>query len=150
MTALAAARVEPRYEEWSERKLPLAATIVVYPGAIVCLDTADGYYKIGAISTTLINVGIAQEAADSTGAAAGAVTVNTKFHRPIRGRWFLNGTAGDAVAVANRGSDCYLLDDQTVSVSSNGSTRSKAGRIWEVATIDGQSCVFVEPFSGSL
>jgi len=148
MAALSAARVEPRYEEWAERKVPLAATIVVYAGAMVCLDTADGMYKVGVNSTTLINVGIAQESVDSTGTAAGATLCNVKFHRPIKGRWFLNDPGANPAVAANRGSDCYILNDQTVTMLST--TASKAGRVWEVATIDGQSCVFVEAFSGSL
>lgn len=148
MTALAAARIEPKFEQWDERKVPLAATIVVWAGAMVCLDTADGMYKIGVNSTTLINVGIAQESVDSTGTAAGATLCNIKFHRPVKGRWFKNDPGGGAAVAANRGSDCYILDDQTVTMTST--TASKAGRVWEVATIDGASCVFVEPFSGSL
>jgi len=133
---------------WCERKVPLAATIVVYAGAMVCLDTADGMYKIGVASTTLINAGIAQESVDSTGTAAGATLCNIKFHRPITGRWFLNDSGGGAAVAASRGNDCYIKDDQTVTMTSTGA--SKAGRVWEVATIDGQSCVFVEPFSGAL
>lgn len=150
MSALTASRVEPRFESWDERVVQLADGQKVYAGGMACLDTAQGYWVKGAISTTLINAGVFQADADNTSGADGDVSVNVKFHKTIRGRWFLNGTAGDAVAAANRGSDVYILDDQTVSISSNGSTRSKAGRAWEVATIDGQSCVFVEPFSGSL
>lgn len=38
----------------------------------------------------------------------------------------------DAIALADIGSDCYIVDDQTVAKTSGSATRSVAGKIFDV------------------
>ncbi len=143
MSGLSAARIPPRPEVWCQRKMPLAASASkVWAGAMIVVDTADGYFKIAANGTTFRAVGIATETVDNSAGAAGALSVNVEFFRPIHGRWLLNDAGGGAAAQANVGSVCYLLDDQHVTMTTT--TASKAGLIWAVATVDGVSQVFVE------
>jgi hypothetical protein len=46
--------------------------------------------------------------------------------------WFQNSTAGDLIAQADVGTDCYIVDDQTVAKTSGTNTRSVAGKVQEV------------------
>ena len=40
-----------------------------------------------------------------------------------------NSSAGDLIAQADVGADCYIVDDQTVAKTNGSSTRSVAGKI---------------------
>ncbi|MGH6692676.1 MAG: hypothetical protein ACREF4_18560, partial [Gammaproteobacteria bacterium] len=48
--------------------------------------------------------------------------------------WFANGGGGDAIALADTGKLCYVLDDQTVGKTDGGAGRPVAGRIVKVET----------------
>lgn len=61
--------------------------------------------------------------------------------REVVARWYDNDT-GTAVVAANVGSDCYILDDHTVTGSSTGN--SVAGRVWQVDSVKG---VLVEAYT---
>lgn len=143
MSALTAARVEPREASWHERKFPLNGGSKAFAGGIACLDTSDGVVRPAASATTQIPIGIFQEDVDNTSGADGDLSVNVALFREVKGRWFVNDPGGGAVAAAHVGQDCFLLDDQTVTMTATGA--SKAGRVWAVATRDGVSSVFVEP-----
>jgi hypothetical protein len=54
---------------------------------------------------------------------------------------FANSSAGDAIAQANVGVDCYIVDDQTVALTSGPNTRSRAGKVTE---IDADGGIWVE------
>ena len=45
---------------------------------------------------------------------------------------FQNSSAGDLIALANLGADCYIVDDQTVALTNGTNTRSVAGKIRDV------------------
>ena len=45
---------------------------------------------------------------------------------------FANSTATDAITTADIGNDCYMVDDQTVAKTNGSSTRSVAGKVFDV------------------
>ena len=122
MTALTAAR----------NTLERAGDVVGYPvkgsvkalqGGIAVLNA--GYAAPGTTATGLIAVGRFEETADNTGGANGAISVQVK-----RGTFkYGNSSAGDLIAQADVGADCYIVDDQTVAKTNGSSTRSVAGKI---------------------
>lgn len=125
MTALAADRQTARRDGGSY-SYPVAASVTCYAGGIAVLDSA-GNCKPAVAATGLISVGVFQEQV-ANGATAAAVSVLVK---PGIFR-FANSAAGDLIAKANIGDDCYLVDDQTVAATNGGSTRSVAGKIVDV------------------
>jgi hypothetical protein len=114
------------------RSFPLAASTLIYAGTIACVNSS-GLLTKGAVSTTLKCVGVARERMDNSAGAASAISgeVEVGVFGP-----FANSAAGDAIALDDVGLDCYIVDDETVALTSGGSTRSVAGKIWNV-TADG-------------
>lgn len=106
---------------------PVAAATRIYVGALVAI-TAAGLAVPGATSATLKCVGSALSPADNTLGAAGAIRVKVD-KRPAR---FANSAAADAIGLADVGSDCYMVDDQTVAKTNGGNTRSRAGKVFDV------------------
>ena len=105
---------------------PMAASITCHAGAIVCLNAA-GNATPGATAVGLIARGIVVERAVN-GATIGENSVRS---RPEVGR-FANSAAGDLIARAEIGDDCWIVDDQTVAKTNGGATRSIAGKILDV------------------
>jgi predicted RecA/RadA family phage recombinase len=100
---------------------PVKAATTCHQGGLAVLDA--GYAAPGRVATTLIAVGLFQESA--TAVSAGDAVARVK-----RGVFKLaNSTAGDLIAQANVGADCYIVDDQTVALTNGGATRSRAGKI---------------------
>ena len=81
-----------------------------------------------ATATTLKAVGVSEHRADNTGGAAGAIRVRCR-KGPHR---FANSAAADAIALTDVGSDCYIVDDQTVAKTNGTNTRSVAGKVFDV------------------
>lgn len=127
MTALAAERnTKERAGDIAEH--PVKAATRIYQGSLVVLDA--GYAAPGRTATTLIAVGRCEETADNTTGAAGAIKARVK-----RGTFlFANSSAGDLIAQADVGADCYIVDDQTVAKTNGTSTRSRAGKVVAVDT----------------
>lgn len=126
MTALAADRSSPQRAN-SEFSFPVAASTKIFAGSIVCIN-ASGLATKGATSTTLKTVGVAVEQADNSAGAASAINVKVR-----RGLWQMaNSSAGDAIALADVGAQCYVVDDQTVAKTNGTSTRSVAGIVRDV------------------
>lgn len=123
MTALSTARDTQR-RPGQRVSVPLAAAAKVFEGGIVCIN-ASGWGTKGATSTTLKAVGVAETTVDNTSGANGDLSVEA-----LRG-WhkFANSTSTDAITLADYGSQCYLVDDQTVAKTSGSNTRSIAGVI---------------------
>lgn len=110
----------------------VGASKKILKGTIVVLNA--GYAEEGTTATGLVCVGRAEETVDNTGGAAGAKRVLVR-----RGAFtYTNATAGDAVAQANVGALCYVMDNQTVTITATG--RSAAGRVLEIMS-DGQIMV---------
>ncbi|ANQ83700.1 hypothetical protein dqs_0624 [Azoarcus olearius] len=102
---------------------PVKANAKIFAGALVVLSA--GFAAPGSVATTLIAVGRADEAADNTGGADGAITVQVR-----RGTFkFGNSASTDLIAQADVGADCYIVDDQTVAKTNGSNTRSRAGKI---------------------
>ena len=120
--ALAADRNTPR-AEGDVKSLQMSASLI-YAGSIVCRN-ATGYATKGAVSTTLIGVGRAEERVDNSGGSAGDKRINV---RPGIFR-FGNSASGDLITIADIGKPAYVVDDQTVAKTSGSSTRSIAGFI---------------------
>jgi hypothetical protein len=118
-----------REERWSYKQFPMAA-VAVYQGGIACLDTATGYVTKGHTGTGLKPIGIFAEDVDNSAGAAGAALVNVKLSSEVVTYRFANDSGAGAVHAADVGGLCYMLDDQTVSMTSSGN--SVAGVIWNV------------------
>ena len=105
----------------------LGATKVL-SGTIAALSAA-GFVQGGATATTLKGVGVFDETVDNTGGANGDLKARVR-----RDGWFrfANSAAGDLITVADIGSDCYMVDNQTVAKTNGGATRSVAGKVRDV------------------
>lgn len=119
---------------------PVLANAVIFQGAIVVITSA-GYAKPGVTGTGLTTVGIARDSVDNTGGGNGAKTIEVE--EMIAG--CLSAGGGDQIAFDDIGKFCYLVDDQTVGLTSATDTRSLAGII---RSLEG-SLVFVE-FSNTI
>lgn len=107
--------------------LPVKANTNIWGGSIVVSDA--GYAAPGRTATGLKAVGVAIKQFDNrtaaTGGVAGAITATLRT-----GTWKVgNSAAGDAIAQADYGKLCYLVDDQTVAKTDGTGTRSVAGVI---------------------
>lgn len=119
MVALSQDRNTPRLEG-DERVGTLGANQLCYAGAIL-MRNATGDLIEGATATGSFGAGVALERKASV--AAGAETIRYRpgiFH-------FANSAAGDAIAKADIGTVCYIVDDQTVAKTNGTNTRSPAG-----------------------
>lgn len=122
MTALSAARNTPE-RAGDVFGWPVKAATICYQGGLAVAN--GGYAAPGSTATTLVALGRFEETVDNTGGGAGAVAVRIK-----RGIFkFGNSSAGDLIAQADCGADCYIVDDQTVAKTSATNTRSVAGKI---------------------
>lgn len=126
MVALTADRNTPTRKTDLVEK-PAAAAKTFFAGALAALD-ANGRITPGAVATTLKGLGRVEVFVDNAAGAAGAVTVKVR-----RGtfRW-TNSAAADAITDADIGTDCYIVDDQTVAKTNGTNTRSVAGKIMDV------------------
>lgn len=128
MTALASGRMTSR-ERWTRRRFRLASGNVAYKGGIACLDLSTGYVEPGHTETDLFVIGLFAEDMDATAAAK---LVDVDLGREIEVVWFANG---GNVSASDVGALCYVLDDQTVTMTPTGA--SVAGRVWAVETTRG-------------
>lgn len=103
---------------------PVAADAVIFRGALVALDASGNAIPGNTIANGAAVVrGVALEAADNAGGAAGAIRVQT-----VRGCFpFRNSASGDLIARTEIGKTVYLVDDQTVAKTSATNGRIAAG-----------------------
>ncbi|MEO0034831.1 MAG: hypothetical protein RLZZ501_854 [Pseudomonadota bacterium] len=114
------------------RSVPVAAGVVIYAGALVVL-TAAGYAEPGTTATGLVALGRAESQVDNSAGAAGALNIRVR-----RGVFLWNNSTGaDLIAEANIGAEAYIVDDNTVALTSATSTRSVAGKIFDIDTRTG-------------
>ncbi|MBI2278189.1 MAG: hypothetical protein HYU74_12615 [Dechloromonas sp.] len=100
---------------------PVKAATACIQGGLAVLDA--GYAAPGRTAVSLIAVGMFTESV--TAVAAGDVSANVEA-----GTFkFANSAAGDLIAQADVGADCYIVDDQTVAKTNGGATRSRAGKV---------------------
>ncbi|MCC4116354.1 hypothetical protein LLG90_13420 [Aromatoleum toluclasticum] len=100
---------------------PVAASTTIHQGALVALSA--GYAAPGATATGLVAVGRAEESAVAVSAGDAKVRVRRGSFK------FANSAAGDQIAQADVGADCYIVDDATVAKTNGTNTRSRAGKI---------------------
>jgi hypothetical protein len=126
MAALTADRNTPS-REGEDFSFPVAASTKIFAGALVCINASSLATK-GATATGLKTVGVAQALADNSAGLASAINV------PVRRGVFRfgNSAAGDAIALADVGATCYVVDDQTVAKTDGTGTRSAAGTVRDV------------------
>lgn len=127
MVALSNDRSTPRIDG-AIQSYPVGASQLIYQGAIVAISTATNYAVKGTAATTLKPVGRALERADNSGGSAGAISVEVEAG-VFR---FANSSAGDLIVLGDVGSDCFIVDDQTVAKTNGSSTRSRAGKVINV------------------
>lgn len=125
MTALTGDRNTPRAE--GDVKSLLMSASKIFAGAIV-MRNATGYATKGAVSTTLIGVGRAEEQVDNSGGAAGDLRIKVRpgVHR------YANSAAADLITIAEIGKPAYAVDDQTVAKTDGTATRSIVGFVFDV------------------
>lgn len=108
---------------------PIGAGETILAGTIVCLDSADsGRAVAGATGTGLICAGRARATYGSATVLADAVTV--EFESGCFA--FKNSASGDAIAADDVGKACYVVDNQTVALTSDSGARSYAGNVFAV------------------
>ena len=124
MAALTAERDTAR-RDGASRSFGVAASTKVYAGALVTL--ANGYAEPGKAASSKIAVGRAEKTVDNGSGSAGDlnIEVTTGIFR-----WNNDTTTGRDVRERDVGSECYVVDDQTVGRYSTG--RSKAGEVFAV------------------
>lgn len=104
-------------------EFPVAASTKIYAGALVGVGTATTYAAPMTAATTWKCVGVAQELADNSAGANGAINVKVQ-----RGCFrFVNG---ESITRASLGATAYANDDNTVYTTSTG--RSAVGVIRDV------------------
>jgi hypothetical protein len=134
MVALTKARSTLK-KDGEQYSLAVEAASLIYQGGIVCRNAAGNAVK-AITSTTLVALGRCEALADNSAGAAGAINVTYRsgcFK-------YANSAAGDLIAPASIGLLCYIVDDQTVALTSGGATRSVAGRI---DSVDADGSVWV-------
>lgn len=127
MAALTARRDTPK-RVGALLDLPVKANVRCYQGALAVMD--GGNVAPGSTALNLIAVGMFTNTFDNTGGAAGAIRAEVEpgiFK-------FENSAAGDLIAEADIGKDCYIVDDQTVAKTNGANTRSVAGKVVAVAS----------------
>lgn len=103
---------------------PIKAATACIQGGLAVLDA--GYAAPGRTATGLIAVGLFTESATAVAAGDAIARVERGIFK------FANSSAGDLIAQANVGADCYIVDDQTVALTNGGATRSRAGQVTAV------------------
>ena len=95
----------------------------IWVGALVVLNA--GYAAGGTTAVGLIAVGRAEHYVDNSAGANGDLNIRVRagiFQ-------FNNSAAADLIALTDIGTDCYIVDDQTVAKTNGTNTRSRAGKI---------------------
>lgn len=145
----------------------MALNAKCFGGGLVCLATSGanaGFAVAGSATAGLVALGVAEKTVDNTiaGATAGGLTII-----PRQGVFLLNNSTGiDLITANNVGADCYIVDDNTVSLSNSGGTRPRAGVIvsvdsgtpgqgqptgvWVLVGITGSSAAYGDPLTAAL
>lgn len=124
MVALATNRNTPE-RLGTDRSGKLGANQSIFAGSIL-MRNASGLLIKGATATGSTGVGRAEVQVASTTSG-----VTDCPYRPGVFR-FANSASTDAIATADIGAVCYIVDDQTVAKTSGSATRSAAGIIEDV------------------
>lgn len=120
----------------------IKANVKIFGGAIAMLDPTDaGRITKGAATRALVALGRSETRCDNTGGAADAMDVKVR-----QGTFpWENSAAADAIAQKHAGQSAYVVDDNTVALSSGGGARPFAGRI-EGLDADGKPLITMGKF----
>ena len=136
MSALAQAR-SPREFRFKVIALPLTAGKIAYQGGMACVDSGNNDVRPGEASNTgLVRVGNFAETLDNS-AGSSTAQVLVELDKEVVCQWYDNDTGSNALTSGELFESAYILDDHTVSKSSGSSTRSVAGRVWAVDSVNG-------------
>lgn len=132
MSALTAARVVILARGTLKKAtFPLAIGAKAFEGGMACLDTAAaGAVKQGAVSTTLVPIGLFIDTLDNT---SGATTkpIGVDLNREHNIEYWDSVTGAGAITIANLFQDVYIADDHTLTTVTTGA--SKYGKVWAVS-----------------
>jgi len=119
-TALSANRDTP-YREYGDVTLTVKNDEVIYAGAMVAVD-GNGEAVNASDTASIMVIGRAEEEVDNSDDGE---TIDVK-------RGMFRWANGDTVSDANIGDICYVVDNQTVSVTNSGSNSIIAGIVSDV------------------
>lgn len=136
MTALAQDRITNQYGtpdsvEPLLLSFPVAAATTIYGGSLVATNAA-GYAVPASASNALKIWGRCEKQVVNTTAAGYGSNGDLQVSVKPGAFYFGNSASTDAITLANVGSLCYVVDDQTVALTSNGGLRPAAGVIYNV------------------
>ena len=130
MSALTSERLTPKLGSGPMPDLvtlPVKASTKIYQGALVVMNSS-GVALGGTTATGHIAVGRAETTVDNSSGSDGTLNITVR-----QGVFkFNNSTSTDAIAAAQIGTDCYIVDDNTVAKTNGTSTRSRAGKVIRV------------------
>ena len=110
----------------SRLNLGVAAAVLIFAGSLVARNAAGNAIP-GATAVGILGAGRAVDTVDNTLGLAGARRVEID-----KGIFRFDNLAADLVTIAMVGTDCFIVDDQTVAATNGGATRSVAGRVFDV------------------
>ena len=110
------------------REQPAGAATNIFAGALL-MRNAAGFIVRGAVAVGCAGVGVAEQPANNTAGANGAMLV--RYQHRVTSR-FRNATAGDLIVQADVGKIAWILDDDQVAKTNGTATRSPAGIIESV------------------
>lgn len=108
--------------------LPVAAQALVYQGGMVALSPT-GFAVPASEANNLILVGIAQETVDNTLGADGDFSVEVWSNVAFK---LKNADGNEALKPQDLFQPCYALDDETVTKTDGGGTRSHVGYVHRI------------------
>lgn len=98
-----------------------------FAGTIAVMN-ATGFAEPGSTATGLVALGVFSKQYDNSAGADGDMVAEIE-----RGHFqFANSEGADEITITDIGSDCYIVDDQTVALTDGTSTRSRCGVIDDV------------------
>ena len=139
MTALAQERIPDFFGLFPARRtVPMKANVKIFKGAMVAIDASGNAQPAGLLAGGSVRViGIAAATFDNSTGIAGALKAEVQV-----GVFKCLNNGGELVVAASVGAPCYVLDDQTVSLTAAGATRPIAGLVQAVESDGGVRVYF--------
>jgi hypothetical protein len=128
MAALTQERLTSFYGSYPARRtVDMKAATTIYKGALVAIDSSGNAQPAGLLAGGSVRcVGVASATQANPGAAA-ATQVEVQ-----PGIYKFNNHGADLVTKASVGADCFVVDDNTVALTSGTNTRPVAGKVQSV------------------
>jgi hypothetical protein len=128
-------------QEWTRLERVLKNAAVAEKGQVACIDTADGSLVPGAVSTTLLPIGLFESSATGDGVA----TIFVRLFASVAVVPLVNSATGP-VDDGDVGSLTYIHSATEVSMTAAG--KSVAGRVWGIVGSGAGATVYVQLTSG--